>query len=165
MKQGLLIDGYNVIKALPGLRAREDISLEAGRDALTGMLAGYKTAHPGLEIVVVFDAAGAEESGTDQTRVSGINIIFDRVCADSRIKKIVEASKNPRGITVVSRDNGIINYVRSLGAASLSPAELLKRVKTPGKGKGTIADKPIPGSAEAVEIDKAFKKIWDIDKS
>ena len=168
MRPRLILDGYNVIKALEELRIKEDISLEAGRQALINRMTAYKSSHPGVDVTVVFDAAGAPDSGwgTEQTKIRNLKIIFDRKCADSRIKKIVETSSNPRAITVVSGDKGITVYARGLGAKILSPAELFQRLKTSnraGKEQAVKTDKPLPGTARAREIDQELKQMWGIN--
>ena len=167
MRPRLIIDGYNVIKALDELRVKEDISLEAGRQALINKAASYKSSHPGVDITIVFDAAGALDPdwGSEQIKNGNLKIIFDRKCADSRIKKIVETSSNARVITVVSGDRGITDYVRSLGTKILSPSELFQRLKTSnrvGKKQAVKTDKPLPGTAEAREIDQELKHMWQI---
>ena len=69
-----LIDGYNVIRREPDLRAREAESLEAGRRALLHLLA---RAHrdPRDEFTVVFDGARVAGGGPSHGR---IRTIFSR---------------------------------------------------------------------------------------
>lgn len=162
MRAGLLVDGYNVIKNLDRLQAKEKVGLKSARQELIRMLAAYKAAHPSLDIVIVFDAPAADEPDTARVGILGLKIIFDRSSADFRIKKIVESTHSPGGITVVSADKGITSYVRSLGANILSPSEMEQRLKAPERRHSIRTDKPLPDSAEAMKIDQELRKVWQI---
>jgi len=60
----VLVDGYNLIRRIPELRAVESRSgLEAGRRALDNRLAGYVAGRGGVRVTVVYDGEpGAAKS-------------------------------------------------------------------------------------------------------
>ncbi len=65
-----LIDGYNVIRRDPGLRSREEESLEAGRRALLQLLAAEARASRD-DFTVVFDGARVAGGGPTAFRSFG----------------------------------------------------------------------------------------------
>lgn len=116
-----LIDGYNVIRREPDLRAHEAESLEAGRRALLHLLA---RAHrdPRDEFTVVFDGA----------RVTGgvpspgqIRAVFSRPphTADDELMRLARQWRS--GAVVVSSDHRIQDAARRAGAAALTAEQFL----------------------------------------
>src|SRR2546428_5164250 len=81
-----LIDGYNVIRRDPELRARETESLEAGRRALLHLLARAHRA-PRDEFTVVFDGARVSGGAPSAGR---IRVIFSRppLTADDELMRL-----------------------------------------------------------------------------
>lgn len=73
---------------------------------------------------MVFD--GYPKVSVQNLEEPGIDIIFSRdQTADAKIKSLVEASKNPKNIVVVSDDRQIQFYVKSVGAHVLSVEEFI----------------------------------------
>jgi len=96
--------------------------LQAGREALVTLLAGYKKikAH---RITVVFDGTRAPGLALERGRQKGIAIVFSRQgeTADSVIKRM--AGREREGALVVSSDREVTAFAQSRGAAILdSPA-------------------------------------------
>jgi predicted RNA-binding protein with PIN domain len=111
-----LIDGYNVIRREPDLRAREAESLEAGRRALLHLLA---RAHrdPRDEFTVVFDGARVAGGAPSQGR---IRTIFSRPPHTADDELIRLARQWQSGAVVVSSDRRIQDAARRAGAAALT---------------------------------------------
>src|SRR2546427_11493158 len=90
-----LIDGYNVIRRDPELRAREAESLEAGRRALLHLLA---RAHRGPrdEFTVVFDGARGSGGAPPAGR---IRVIFSRppLTADDELMRLARPRESGAG--------------------------------------------------------------------
>src|SRR5258706_12224956 len=87
-----LVDGYNVIRRDPDLRAREAESLEAGRRALVTLIARADRA-PRDEFTVVFD--GARLSGGTPTP-GRIRVLFSRppLTADDELMRLARPPRN-----------------------------------------------------------------------
>ena len=118
----IIIDGYNLIRQSPDLSRIDHQDLQAGREALIDLLAGYKKikAH---KITVVFDGTRAPGFTLERDRYKGIAIVFSRrgETADSVIKKM--AAREREGSLVVSSDRDITASAQSCGAAIIdSPA-------------------------------------------
>ena len=100
----LIIDGYNVIHALPSLRSRLDKGLEHARDGLVKLTREWRAKHAAWDVLIVYDGqsgmtggrGGAGEGG------AGVRCMFtaSRVEADDHIKKMVR-KQGPRSETVV----------------------------------------------------------------
>jgi predicted RNA-binding protein with PIN domain len=125
-----LIDGYNVIRREPDLRAREAESLEAGRRALLHLLA---RAHrdPRDEFTVVFDGARVAGGAPSQGR---IRTIFSRPphTADDELMRLARQWQS--GAVVVSSDRRIQDAARRAGAAALTAEQFLEALGPGPKG-------------------------------
>src|SRR5438128_12232383 len=94
-----LLDGYNVIRRSPELRAREAESLEAGRRALLHLLARARR-EPRDEFTVVFDGARVSGGAPSAGR---IRVIFSRppLTADDELMPLARQWRSA-GIVVSS---------------------------------------------------------------
>src|SRR4029450_7547050 len=108
-----LIDGYNVIRRDPDLRAREGQSLEAGRTALLTLVARVARDLPD-SFTVVFD--GARATGGAPRPPAG---------APPRAGTLRE------GAIVVSSDRAVRHAARRAGAVAVSAEAFLDAVETP----------------------------------
>ncbi len=117
-----LVDGYNVIRASPALRARERESLEAGRQALCRLLVHAARVH-GDQFTVVFDGAGSGGSAG----VAGVRVIFSsaRESADRVIARMAA-----QGGAVVSNDREVCRGAARGGAIAITADEFLARLET-----------------------------------
>lgn len=130
--QTLIIDGYNVIHAVPEIEELLDESLEAARIGLVRFLTEFKEARKDIEkIVIVFDGK-SEGFFREETAVSpGITAIYtkDGQEADDKIVEILKDSLNPELITVVSNDNFLYNNTRSLGGRIKTVKDMRRMLK------------------------------------
>jgi predicted RNA-binding protein with PIN domain len=128
-----LIDGYNVIRREPDLRAREAESLEAGRRALLHLLA---RAHrdPRDEFTVVFDGARVDGAGPSHGR---IRAIFSRPPHTADDELIRLARQWQSGAVVVSSDRRIQDAARRAGAAALSAERFVEGLTLSAASKGS----------------------------
>ena len=117
-----LIDGYNVIRRSPELRAREAESLEAGRRALLHLLARARR-EPRDEFTVVFDGARVSGGAPSAGR---IRVIFSRppLTADDELMRLARQWKS--GAVVVSSDRKIQDAARRSGCAALTADQFLE---------------------------------------
>ena len=130
-----LIDGYNVIRRDPVLRAREAESLEAGRRALLHLIAQADRAS-GDEFTVVFD--GARRSGGAPTG-GRIRVVFSRPpsTADDELMRLSRQLRN--GAVVVSSDRKVQDAARRAGSAALTAEQFLEALDVPETPAGPDA--------------------------
>jgi predicted RNA-binding protein with PIN domain len=121
-----LIDGYNVIRREPDLRAHEAESLEAGRRALLHLLA---RAHrdPRDEFTVVFDGAKVAGGAPSPGR---IRTIFSRPPHTADDELIRLARQWQSGAVVVTSDRRIQDAARRAGATALTAERFLEALES-----------------------------------
>jgi predicted RNA-binding protein with PIN domain len=127
-----LVDGYNVIRRDPDLRARESESLEAGRRALLSLIArAERTARD--EFTVVFD--GARLSGGTPTP-GRIRVVFSRppLTADDELVRLARQLGN--GAVVISSDRKVQDAARRARSAVLTAEQFLEALEVPGTSSG-----------------------------
>jgi predicted RNA-binding protein with PIN domain len=126
-----LIDGYNVVRRDPDLRAREVDSLAAGRTALLHLLARVARASAD-EFVVVFD--GARRAGgtpADGGGAARVRLVFSTPPRTADDVLIAEAARWREGAIVVSSDRTVHDAARRAGAIAVTAEAFLRRVDAP----------------------------------
>ena len=121
----LIIDGYNVIHAIPQLEEMLDESLEAARAGLVQFMSDFNKSRKDINrTYVVFDGK-AELYDEEEHAAAGIIVIYTRkgTDADKKIVDIIREAPEPADITVVSNDNFVYNNSRALGARVKSVEE------------------------------------------
>lgn len=128
-----LVDGYNVIRRNPELRAREDRrDLEAGREALLGrILASRLPAR--CRVIVVFDGAGDMPACALQSR-AGLEVRFSRPPqnADQAILSILKSRHDNSSVVVVTADRELEWEAKKLGARVTDPEEWISAMMPHG---------------------------------
>ena len=117
-----LVDGYNVIRGDPDLRAREAESLEAGRTALIHLVA--ETARESRDdFTVVFDGARVTGGSPAGGRVQ---VLFSRPprTADDELMRL--ARQHGPGAIVVTSDRKIQDAARRAGCPVLTAEQFRK---------------------------------------
>ena len=129
-----LIDGYNVLRRDADLRAREAVSLEAGRAALLHLLAGVARAS-GERFTVVFD--GAPRGGVPAE--GQMIVVFSRPpeTADDMLERLARAAG--AGSVVVSSDRRVKDAGRRAGCAVVTAEQFLDAVRR-GSAPGDDSD-------------------------
>ena len=151
-----LIDGYNVIRRDPELRARETESLEAGRRALLHLLA---RAHrdPRDEFTVVFDGARVSGGAPSAGR---IRVIFSRppLTADDELMRLARQWKS--GAVVVSSDRRIQDAARRAGCAVLTADQFLEALQR-HDSPAAPTEEPAATNPETKDADSDAEPIQD----
>jgi len=131
-----LIDGYNVIRRDPELRAREAESLEAGRRALLHLIARARRALQD-EFTVVFDGARIAAGATKAGR---IRVVFSRppLTADDELMRLARQLRS--GAVVVTSDRKIQDTARRAGSAVLTAEQFLEALDVPESSPATDKD-------------------------
>ena len=156
----IVVDGYNLIHAMPELARLVASDLEQARDGLVAKLAVYRS-NRSVRVTVVFDGRG---SAGQQTRPpGGVEVVFSRApqTADTKIKNMLALEKSPRSWTVVTSDNSIVRFARDYGAKTIPSAEfgvkLGPAIPKLGPSRPAAQDTPM-SPAEVAEWEEFFSK-------
>jgi predicted RNA-binding protein with PIN domain len=131
-----LVDGNNVMAQRVGWHRDKP----GARRRLLMELAGFARA-AGVTIEVVFDGA-PEEFFPDGSYFMRVRVFYAErgSDADSRIKDLVEASRERRTLKVVTSDRALADYVRRCGAEVVRSGEFRKRLDASAQARDTSAD-------------------------
>jgi len=156
----IVVDGYNLIHAMPELARLVACDLERARAGLVSKLAVYRSGR-NVRVTVVFDGRGMP---AQQNRPpGGVEVVFSRAprTADDKIKNMLALEKSPKSWTVVTSDNSIVLYARDYGAKTLPAAEFAAKLgpSVPNLGPNTSVKQEAPLSpTEVAEWEEYFRK-------
>lgn len=124
----VVVDGYNLIRKSAELSAKEELSLEHGRQALIERLRQYKRIR-GHRITVVFDGANKGVLAEEPAQQKGIRIIYSRQgeTADAVIKRICR-DKGEK-VLVVTSDRELANYAEGCGSVAMGSEDFEAKVE------------------------------------
>lgn len=120
-----IVDGNNVMGQTPGWH-RDKAKARRSVVEQLAIFARVKKAR----VTVVFDGSPDREM-PDGSGFRGVKIFFAErgSDADRRIVKLVEASKDRRGLTVVTSDRSLAFQVRATGATTIRSGEFRKQIE------------------------------------
>jgi predicted RNA-binding protein with PIN domain len=121
-----IVDGNNVMGQTPGWHRDKG----KARIELLKQLASFARLR-GVRVTVAFDGA-PDQKFPEGSAFKGILILYARrgSNADDRIVELIESSKDPRGITVVTSDRLLGLRVRQRGASILRSGEFRKQMES-----------------------------------
>jgi len=163
----LILDGYNVIYAVPEFRRALDRSLEASRRVLLHHCRVFAVRRSFIKSIwVVFD--GDERKAPGGASSSGnVREIYTTSMeeADQRIIRLVHDDRGRSRLVIVSNDTFVFNNARALGAGMMSVKEFMDfstlrpsgRAKPQG-GRGEEDGKPSIGRRRAREITEEYRR-------
>ncbi|MBU4377179.1 MAG: NYN domain-containing protein [Candidatus Omnitrophica bacterium] len=158
MVDTLIVDGYNIIHALPELESELEKSLMSSRRALTEALKRYQAGERSIKrIYVVYDS----KEGTGDIEDLGLvkNLYAPKgSSADSEIVRILKSAKSLKKTAVFSKDNFVINHARSMGADILPVDKFLRKIRS---AKNTAKCHVLSEEAKE-EINRELRKVWRI---
>jgi predicted RNA-binding protein with PIN domain len=131
-----LIDGYNVIRADPDLRAVESTGLHAGRAALLRLVSAV-AARAGDPFTVVFDGAPVPGAAAPPGR---LQVLFSRPPQRADDVLVRMARQYGNGAVVVSSDRAVQDAARRAGCAVLGATEFLGGLASPADTAETADD-------------------------
>jgi predicted RNA-binding protein with PIN domain len=104
-------------------------------------------------VTVVFDG-GADSAFPEGSAFQGVKVLYAKPGsdADSRIERLVEASTDPRGLTIVTSDRHLAFLVRSRGAAVIRSGEFRAEIER--------LLESMPGSEDGEEFDVGDINAW-----
>ena len=141
----LIIDGYNIMHALPVREEWSGRSFQDRRASFLDSLKGYAVGRS-HRITVVFDGAkGGDAQGGAET-YAGIQVLYSArgVEADQVLRDIIERAASPEDVLLVTSDKSVSEYARSLGASVARADELIRKLRP--------STSPVPHRAEHFEM-------------
>jgi len=152
-----VIDAYNIINHIAFTPIHKKI-----KDPQRALLEFVKNRRPEKKsknkITLVFD--GYPKVSAQNLEEADIDIVFSREeSADAWIKRIVEASKNPRNIAVVSDDREIRFFIKSVGASAVGVEEFINPKQNPQRKKEDLIKTQLNYS-QVSKINQELKELW-----
>jgi predicted RNA-binding protein with PIN domain len=130
LQEILLVDGYNVIHALPELKRIAEESLEEARHVLIDMMQDFQ-GYKGCRLIVVFDAHMIQRGQGKEETAGGVEVVYtkENETADHYIERFVDGIPKNIHVMVATSDFLQQTIVMSRGAVRISARELLDQVK------------------------------------
>lgn len=164
----LLLDGYNVIHIANIAQAS---ALRERRKALIRLATAYCLRKKGIQLLIFFDSK--EQVFLNEPANAFVRVIFTETgSADDAIIDWIKRHRPPAEIQVVTDDNELRERTKTLGAAYICVAELMKRLDFNGSresagrpqerrsGKESGAEKFMLHSRAAKEINQTLPPSW-----
>ena len=125
MREYLIVDGYNIINAWPLLKKMCGESIQAARDKLVEIMAGFR-AYKGMEVIIVFDGHLVKDNPGSSVNMNGVRVIYTREqqTADSFIEKTVAQLAKEALVRVATSDWAEQQMILALGGIRVSAGEL-----------------------------------------
>lgn len=133
LEELLIVDGYNIIFALPELKELSKVNIDSAKDALKDMLANYQ-GYKGGRVMVVFDGYRKKGNPGSTEKYFSLEVVHTKQdeTADAYIERTVHDLVSKYKITVATNDNLEQLTILSQGALRMSANMLvqeLERVK------------------------------------
>ena len=126
----LLVDGYNVIHALPELKELADENMESARTKLLDILSNYQGIRK-CRLMVVFDAYRVQRHAEEIFDYHNIRVVYTKEAqtADHFIEKFAHDNHEKYDITVATSDALQQIIIRGAGCSLLSARELKAEIE------------------------------------
>ncbi len=109
--QHFIIDGYNVIHAIPSLKKTLAHNGETARELLIHSVAQF-THKKKFRCTIVFDGT-APNNTVKQSTHAPVHVLFSFPhSADAKIKQMIEQSKIRSSLVIISSDREIMNFAK-----------------------------------------------------
>jgi hypothetical protein len=134
MQEYLIVDGYNIINAWPELKEVFKENIEAARDKLIEIMAGYQ-AYKGIRVIIVFDGHLVKGNTGTHEMVDGVQVVYtkEHETADSYIEKNVKIMAKRALVRVATSDWTEQQVIMAMGGIRISASELKSLVNGFGK--------------------------------
>ena len=158
-----ILDGYNILWALPYLLKKSSVHFEPSREGFIHFLIQvHPHGGPKNRVRVVFDGYAEMKVDWARLREANIEVLFSEgQSADDQIVELVKQSQNPKGVTVVTSDRELSDNVRKLDAQVISITKFIEKVGAKKKtSKPHTEKKETLPPEDARRITEELKRIW-----
>ena len=159
----IVLDGYNVIHAVPELARQLDRSLEAAREALVALCGTYLARRGDVtRLYVVFDGNDVDAPSSQADR-GGVTVFFTQRQeeADERILSLIRSDGSRSRFVIVSNDTYIFNNARVHGARVMPVREFyaqLRLTRTTRSTRPAVGEKMPLSTRDAQRITEEYRK-------
>ncbi len=151
----LIIDGYNLMYAMPGVPKGRRGKLEDARDHLVRKISKIARKRR-IYTIVVFDGVQDDvlpmEAGINQWVQTRFSPPHKK--ADTIIVELVQSNPSPRSLMVVSSDKAVLREVTHAGAKTMTSEEFADLLEP------RLRRKPEPPEEEKPEMTEADLEVW-----
>ena len=160
----VVLDGYNVIHAVPELARQLDHSLEAAREALVTLCREYRARRGDIErLYVIFDGNQAYAYGQQQADRDRVTVLFTRRQeeADERILELIRAAGGRNRFLIVSNDTYVFNNARVHGARVIPVREFyaeLRPARAIRSNHPAVVDKMTLSTRDEQQITEEYRQ-------
>ncbi len=126
----LLVDGYNIIFAIPVLKELAEINIDSARDKLMDLLCNYQ-GYKKCTLILVYDAYKVEGGVGSVMKYHNIHVVYTREAetADQYIEKTVHEISHKYHVTVATSDALEQKIIWGAGADRMSAAGLWEELE------------------------------------
>ena len=130
-KEYLLVDGYNIIFAIPELKELAEINIDSARDKLTDLLCNYQGFKNNI-LILVFDAYKVEGGVGSVLKYHNIYVVYTKEAetADQYIEKTVHEIGKKYHVTVATSDALEQKIIWGAGASRMSAKGLWEELQS-----------------------------------
>lgn len=127
LEELLIVDGYNIIFALPELKELSKVNIDSAKDALKDMLANYQ-GYKGCRVMLVFDGYRKKGNLGSTEKYFSLEVVYTKQdeTADAYIERTVHDLVSKYKITVATNDNLEQLTILSQGALRMSASMLVQ---------------------------------------
>lgn len=146
-----IIDGNNLIGKIKLLSNLQKKDKQASREKLAHLVDRY-FANKKIEVILNFDGFANQKISVSKVRL----VYSDKISADDKIKKQIEAEKNKRNIIVISSDNNVREFAKVCGCEVISSEDFGKEITK----SQNVDDED--SRIKAMDDTDTFKKIFGV---
>ncbi len=130
LEELLIVDGYNIIFAIPELKELSKVNIDSAKDALKDMLANYQ-GYKGCRLMLVFDGYRRKGNPGSSEKYFDLEVVHTKQdeTADAYIERTVHDLISKYKITVATNDNLEQLTILSQGALRMSAGMLVEEMK------------------------------------
>ena len=130
LEELLIVDGYNIIFAIPELKELSKVNIDSAKDALKDMLANYQ-GYKGCRLMLVFDGYRKKGNQGSKETYFDLEVVHTKQdeTADAYIERAVHELVSKYKITVATNDNLEQLTILSQGALRMSANMLVQEME------------------------------------
>jgi hypothetical protein len=142
--QHFIIDGYNVIHAIPSLKNLLAHDAESAREQLIYLVAQLSTKRK-FRCTIVFDGHAPAHHRSSPNAPIHVLYSFPQI-ADVKIKEMIDKAKNRSLLVIISSDHEILNYARVCSCITHTSKHFANLLSSDGPSAPEKSDAPLSDS-------------------